>query len=101
MLRKVSCTIQSHISSSTQHSATPAAPAKTSEDDAPEKADEDPKGLALLADPQPLETAYTKYMKPLERMAASRIETWLLSFDLALARSELASYYSRSALNVL
>lgn len=50
--------------------------------------DEDPKGEKLAATATPLEEA-RKFVEPLERQAASRIETWLLSFDVAFAGREL------------
>lgn len=46
--------------------------------------DEDPNGDKLAATNSPLEEA-RKFVSHLERQAASRLETWLLSFDVAFA----------------
>lgn len=49
--------------------------------------DEDPNGQKLAATATPLQEAM-KFLAPLERQAASRVETWLLAFDVALAGSK-------------
>lgn len=56
-------------------------------DDANAQTDPDPNGDQLLATEKPLEEA-AKFVRDLEAMASDRLQTWLLSFDVAIRSSE-------------
>ncbi|SCV69473.1 BQ2448_2493 [Microbotryum intermedium] len=62
---------------------------KEDKDDSTNKADEDedPMGEKLLADKEPLQAAL-KFLKPLEKEAASLVETWVLSYQVSIRRGE-------------
>ena len=54
------------------------------------KVDEDPEGLKYSKTEDPLGAAL-KFLKPLQELAAERIETHLMSFEIYIRKSECAS----------
>ncbi|KAI5478629.1 hypothetical protein MNV49_004771 [Pseudohyphozyma bogoriensis] len=58
------------------------------EDEVPPPAvDQDPSGDKLLATKEPLDEAL-KFLKPLEKVAAGNVGTWLISFEVAIRREK-------------
>lgn len=64
---------------------------KNADDEPMKVVDEDPNGEKLAATFTPVAEA-RKFLGPLEREAGSRLETWCLSFDLAMAGREWLSF---------
>jgi N-alpha-acetyltransferase 15/16, NatA auxiliary subunit len=61
-------------------------PAATDDSEVAVIKDDDPEGLKLLAAPDPLERA-AKLLIPLQQLRPELLDTWLVSYDVAIRRS--------------
>lgn len=68
-----------------------ATPAANADDETVSTKDEDPEGLKLLAVANPLEQA-SKLLLPLYALRPQLLDTWLVSYDVAVRRGKLVSH---------
>lgn len=77
-----------------------APPAANADDDAITPKDDDPEGLKLLATTTPLEQA-AKLLLPLHSLRSQSLDTWLVSYDVAVRRGKCATSKSPQPVLIL